>query len=81
MNFCDTETTMIWEHVQTTMDQWVKNPPTMQEKRRCRFDLGSGGSGEKKWQPIPVFLPGTSHGQRSLAGYHPWGHKESDKSD
>ena len=24
-------------------------------------------------QPIPVFLPGESHGQRSLAGYSPWG--------
>ena len=24
-----------------------------------------------------VFLPGKSHGQRSLAGYRPWGHKES----
>ena len=32
----------------------------------------------RKWQPILVFLPGKSHGQRSLAGYSPWGHKESD---
>ena len=24
------------------------------------------------WQPTPVFLPGKSHGQRSLAGYNPW---------
>ena len=31
-----------------------------------------------KWQPTPVFLPGKSHGQRSLAGYSPWGHQESD---
>ena len=28
---------------------------------------------EKMWQPTPVFLPGKSHGQRSLAGYCPWG--------
>ena len=28
--------------------------------------------------PTPVFLPGESHGQRSLAGYSPSGHKESD---
>ena len=27
----------------------------------------------RKWQPNPVFLPGKSHGQRSLAGYSPWG--------
>ena len=32
----------------------------------------------RKLQPIPIFLPGDSHGQRSLAGCHPWGHKESD---
>jgi len=25
----------------------------------------------KKWQPIPVFLPGEAHGQRRLAGYSP----------
>ena len=27
------------------------------------------------WEPTPVFLPGKSHGQRSLIGYSPWGHK------
>ena len=27
----------------------------------------------RKWQPTPVFLPGESYGQRSLAGYSPWG--------
>ena len=30
------------------------------------------------WQPTPAFLPGEFHGQRSLAGYSPWGCKESD---
>ena len=29
----------------------------------------------RKWQPTPVFLPGESHGQRSLAGCGPWDHK------
>ena len=28
---------------------------------------------KRKWQPTPAFLPGESHGQRSLAGYIPWG--------
>ena len=28
-----------------------------------------------KWQPTPVFLHGKFHGQRSLAGYYPWGCK------
>ena len=29
----------------------------------------------RKWQPVPVFLPGKFHGQRSLAGYSPWSHE------
>ena len=32
----------------------------------------------RKWQPTPVFLPEESHGWRSLVGYSPWAHKESD---
>ena len=32
----------------------------------------------RKWQPIPEFLPGEFHGQRTLAGYTPWGCKASD---
>ena len=32
----------------------------------------------RKWQPTLVFLPGKSHGQRNLADYSPWVHKESD---
>ena len=35
----------------------------------------------RKWQPTPVLLPGEFHGQRSLAGYSPWGHKESDTTE
>ena len=35
----------------------------------------------RKWQPTSVFLPGESHGQRSLASYSPWGHKESDLTE
>ena len=34
-----------------------------------------------KWQPTPVFLPEKFHGQRSLAGYSPWGHRESDMTE
>ena len=32
----------------------------------------------REWQHTPIFLPGEFHGQRSLAGYSPWGSKESD---
>ena len=35
----------------------------------------------KKWQPTPVFLPGESHSQRSLAGYSPWGRQELDMTE
>ena len=47
-------------------------------------NAGDGGSipglgkspWSRSWQPT-LFLPGESHGQRSLVGYSPWGHKES----
>ena len=35
----------------------------------------------RKWQPTPVFLPGESPGQRSLAGYSSWGHTEWDMTE
>ena len=35
----------------------------------------------RKWQPTPVFLPGEFHGQSSLVGYSPWGHKESETTE
>ena len=57
------------------------NEPTCQG-RRCKrhgFDPWVGKiPWKRKWQPTPVFLPGTFHGQRSLAGYSLGGCKESD---
>ena len=35
----------------------------------------------REWLPTPVCFPGESHGQRSLASYSPWGHKELDKTE
>ena len=35
----------------------------------------------RKWQPTPIFLPGESHGQWSLAGYTLWGRKKSDMTE
>ena len=37
--------------------------------------------GRRKWQLIPVFLPGESHGQRSPVGCHLWGPTESDTTE
>ena len=60
----------------------IKNPPANAGNGR---DVGSIPVGKilwrRKWQPTPVFLPGESHGQRSLVGYTPWGHKESDPTE
>ena len=35
----------------------------------------------RQWHPTPVLLPGKSPGRRSLVGYSPWGHKESDTTE
>ena len=35
----------------------------------------------REWLPTPMFLPGKFHGQRSLMGYSPWGHKEPDMTE
>ena len=55
--------------------QRVKNLPAMQEIQVR--SLGQEDPLEKGTvKPTPVFLPGKPHGQRSLAGYRPWGFKE-----
>ena len=47
--------------------------------KKCRFDPRVRKiPWRRKWQPTAVFLPGKFHGQRSLVGYSPWGHKELD---
>ena len=56
----------------------VKNPPANAGDIR---DLSREDPLEEAWPPIPVFLPGKSHGQKSLAGYSPWGSKELDTAE
>ena len=59
-----------------------KNPPAVQELQETWVrSLGGEDPWRRQWQPTPVFLPGESHGQRSLVGYSPWGHKESDTTE
>ena len=49
---------------------------------RHRFDPWVGKiPWRRKWQPAPVFLPGESHGRRSLVGCRLWGHKELDMTE
>ena len=54
----------------------VKNLPAMQETwvRSLGWEEPQG----KGMATTPVFLPGEFHGQKGLAGYRPWGHKELD---
>ena len=55
----------------------VKNlPASAGRPKRCGFDPWVRKIPWRiKWQPTPLFLPGESHGQRSLVGYGPWGHR------
>ena len=50
----------------------VKNPPANAGRRRDDPWVRKI-PWRREWPPTPVFLPGESHGQRSLAGYCPWG--------
>ena len=59
----------------------VKNLPANRGDARDGSSHGSGRSPEEGWQPTPVFIPGKSQGQRSLAGCSPWGHKELDTTE
>ena len=54
----------------------VKNSSAMQEI--WVSSLGGIIPWRREWLPIPVFLPGEFHRQRSLVGYSPWCHKELD---
>ena len=54
----------------------VKNLPAVQETRVP--SLGQEDPPEKGMATTPIFLPGESHGQRSMVGYSSWGHNESD---
>ena len=58
----------------------IKNPPAIAGDAGLIPDLGKI-PWRRKWQPIPVFLPGQSHGQRSLVGYCPRGLRESDTTE
>ena len=61
----------------------VKNPPAdVGDVRDIEFNPWVRKiPWREAWQPTPVFLPGESHGQRSLAGYSPWGLQELDMTE
>ena len=65
--------------VASLVAQVVKHPPARQETWVPSW-VGKI-PWRMKWQPTLVSLPGKAHGQRSLAGYSPWDHKESDTTE
>ena len=61
---------------------WLKQSSISPQFRRHRFNPWVGKiPWRRKWQSTPVFLPGESHGRRSLVVNTPWGHKDSDTSE
>ena len=65
--------------------RWPSGKELARQWKRCRrrgFDpCAKKIPWRRDWKSIPVFLPGESHGQRNLAGYSPWGHKQSDMTE
>ena len=60
----------------------VKNLPAYAgDIRDSVQSMGQKDPLRRAQQPTPVFLPGESHGERSLAGYSPWGHIELDTTE
>ena len=67
------------------LPRWHSGKESACQYKRCKrlgFDPWIGRiPWTRKWPPAPVFLPGKFHGQRSLAGCHPWSHKESETTE
>ena len=60
----------------------VRHPPARAGSvRDTGPSLGQEGPLEEEMAAATVLLAGESHGQESLAGYRPWGHKESDATE
>ena len=58
------------------LPRWLRGKESACQCKRYGFNSWIGKiPWRRKWQPTPVFLPRKSHGQRSLAGYSPWGCK------
>ena len=72
----------LWERCWVWLPWWLRQWRICPECRRHGFNPWVGKiPWRKAWQPTPVFLPGEFHGQRSLAGYSPWGCKEMDTTE
>ena len=63
------------------MAQWVRNLPTVHKTQEMQVRSLVQEDPLEEEVGAPVFLPGESHGQRSLVGYSPKGRRESDTTE
>ena len=72
-------------HYFSELPRWHSGKESTCQCRRCKRHGFNPWVRKMPWsrkrQPTPVFLPGKSHGQRSLADCSPWGHKELDMTE
>ena len=74
--------TLVLTHCICRLPWWLRWLSICLQCGRPGFDPWVGKiPWRRKWQPTPVFLPGESQKRRSLAGYSPWGCKESDMTE
>ena len=78
MNILKTNTDALWTSQVVLV---VNSPPANAGDKRDEGSWVGKIPQRRAWQPTPVFLPGKSQGQRSLAGYSPWGLKGSDMTE
>ena len=68
----------IWSYTEVGFPRWLSGKESVYQcsRSRCGFNPWVGKiPWRRKWQPTPVFLPGESHGRRSLACCSPWGRR------
>ena len=71
-----------WLSLMLVLLRWCSGKESAHQRRRCWFDTWFRRiPWRRKLQLTPVFVPGESHGQRSLVGYSLWDYKESDMTE
>ena len=82
---CRSSFTLVGKTASWGLPRWLRGQDSTCQcgsRRRRGFDPWVGKTPWRRtWPPTPVFLPGEFHGQRSLAGYSPWGRRESDMTE
>ena len=79
LDICTADIVSLLSLAKSALPRWLSSKESACQCRTCRFyPWVRKIPSRRKWQPTPLFLPGKSHGQRSLVGYSPWGRREVD---